>query len=55
MLPDDESMRADAAEAALVAVAGVMPELVAAVKAESVSVISRDRDGRMTKVETKHE
>lgn len=28
---------------------------VAAAKANSVSVISRDRDGRMTKVETKHE
>jgi hypothetical protein len=55
MLPDDESLRADAAEDALVAVAGIMPELVAAVKADSVSLISRDRDGRMTKVETKHD
>jgi len=34
------------AETALVA----MPELVAAVNADSVSVIERDRDGRMTKV-----
>ena len=52
MLPDSESMRADAAEAALLAVAGIMPELVEAVRADSVSTISRDRDGRMTKVVT---
>ena len=55
MLPDSETLRADATEAALVAVAGIMPELVAAVKADSVSLIERDRDGRISKVTTSHE
>jgi hypothetical protein len=32
-----------------------MPDLVAAVKADSVSIIERDREGRISKVATVHE
>ena len=55
LLPDQKSLRADAAEAALVAIAAIMPGLVAAVKADSTSVIERDRDGRISRVTTLHE
>ena len=55
MLPNSDGLRADASEAACAAVAGMLPALVEAVKADSISTITRDRDGCIAAVLTVHQ